>query len=62
MAEKQYLLSVVIPCYNEADVIEKTNKRFLEALGEARDFDLQLVYVNDGSSDHTSEILNKFVT
>jgi dolichol-phosphate mannosyltransferase len=46
------LLSVVIPCCNEAEVLERTYERLraaLAPLGEA----LELVFVDDGSTDAT---------
>jgi|TARA_B100001971_G_scaffold192496_1_gene196803 dolichol-phosphate mannosyltransferase len=61
MAGNKCLLSVVIPCCNEEEVIDETNKRFLDVLGNEEDFDLQIIYINDGSSDRTSELLNSFV-
>lgn len=49
-------LSVVVPIYNEEQVIETTYRRLtdvLEALGEP----YELVFVNDGSRDRTAEIV-----
>ncbi|MGH6890389.1 MAG: glycosyltransferase family 2 protein [Rhizomicrobium sp.] len=50
------LLSVVVPVFNEEAVIEEFNRRALAVLGELP-FASELVYVNDGSADHTAEIL-----
>ena len=56
-------LSVVIPCYNEADVICITHERLLENLTELvtqhRIDDYEILYVDDGSSDTTPVILRK---
>jgi dolichol-phosphate mannosyltransferase len=52
-----FLLSVVIPCFNEEEVIEMTHRRVVEVLGSRPDFDLEIVYVNDGSRDRTEAIL-----
>lgn len=52
----QSLLSVIVPCYNEEAVIEKTHARLLEVLAPL-DLDCELIYVNDGSRDRTLEIL-----
>ncbi|MBF0343239.1 MAG: glycosyltransferase family 2 protein [Nitrospirae bacterium] len=64
MEKKQ--LSVVIPCFNEELVIEETNTRlrilltgFIEK-GLITDF--EVLYVNDGSSDGTLEILTGFAS
>jgi len=50
------LLSVIVPCYNEEAVIERTHARLLEVLAPL-DLDCELIYVNDGSRDRTLEIL-----
>jgi glycosyltransferase involved in cell wall biosynthesis len=58
MPEKpRFLLSLVIPCFNEAEVMRLTHGRVLQALGNQPDFDLEIVYVNDGSVDETEAIL-----
>jgi polyisoprenyl-phosphate glycosyltransferase len=51
-----FLLSLIIPCFNEQDVIALTYRRVVQALGNAG-FRLQIVFVDDGSHDRTSEIL-----
>ena len=50
------LLSVVVPCFNEQEVLKLTHRRLIEALGD-NSYDLEIVYVNDGSRDRTEEIL-----
>ncbi|HJU06058.1 MAG TPA: glycosyltransferase family 2 protein [Nitrospiraceae bacterium] len=50
------LLSVVVPCYNEEAVIRETHRRLAEALMKAG-CRFEIVYVNDGSRDHTLSIL-----
>lgn len=49
-------LSVVIPCYNEADVLDDTLDEVLAELGH---LDLQVVCVDDGSKDATLDILRR---
>jgi glycosyltransferase involved in cell wall biosynthesis len=53
-------LSVIIPCYNEQAVIETTHGELMHSLA-GKDFSLQLIYVDDGSSDETSDLLRKIV-
>jgi glycosyltransferase involved in cell wall biosynthesis len=61
MPEKQvwlttHSLSVVLPAYNEEQVIEGTLNDVLEVLNRwVRDF--EVIVVNDGSVDHTGEIV-----
>lgn len=54
-------LSVVIPCYNEEEVIRRTHERLkflLEDLVQrSRLSAYEILYVNDGSSDGTQKIL-----
>jgi dolichol-phosphate mannosyltransferase len=50
------LLSVVVPCYNEQDVLTATHERLVRALATL-DMRLEIIYVNDGSTDCTEEIL-----
>ena len=50
------LLSVVIPCHNEQEVIDSTHARLVEVL-PATGLDLEIVYIDDGSRDGTLERL-----
>lgn len=54
-----FLLSVVVPCFNEEDVISLTYHRLIEVMG-TRDFSLQIVFVDDGSEDRTPETIMGF--
>jgi dolichol-phosphate mannosyltransferase len=51
-------LSVVVPCFNEADVLARTYARLREALAGEGDA-LELVFVDDGSTDGTWEKLRE---
>src|SRR5438128_1758206 len=55
-----FLLSIVIPCYNEEEVITYTYRRVVDVLG-SKDLSLQIIFVDDGSKDRTSEILTRIV-
>jgi polyisoprenyl-phosphate glycosyltransferase len=55
---RQNSISVVVPCFNEAEVIRQTHERLSDALAKT-DLDFEIVYVNDGSRDHTLEILRE---
>lgn len=46
------LLSVIVPCYNEGNVIGKTAEAINNALSD-QEFDFELIFVNDGSKDDT---------
>jgi len=52
------LLSVVVPCFNEEEVLRETHSRLLDAL-ERLDTELEIVYVDDGSRDGTGIVLHE---
>src|SRR5690348_15706760 len=55
------LLSIILPAYNEQEVLPLTHSRFsgivptLNSLG----LDLELIFVNDGSKDSTPAMLDE---
>ena len=54
------LLSIVIPCYNEEEVIQTTINTLLEVFDKnLKDDKYELIFVNDGSKDKTLEILKE---
>jgi glycosyltransferase involved in cell wall biosynthesis len=53
------LISIVVPCFNEQEVLRLTHRRLIDTLGSHRDFAIEIVYVDDGSSDSTSAILDE---
>ena len=57
---KAQLLSVVVPCFNEEEVIRETTKRLSLFCAELQDLDVELIFVDDGSRDRTRELLKGF--
>ena len=51
------ILSVVVPCYNEKEVIIETHTR-LSGVLHAINITYEIIYVSDGSSDGTNKILD----
>jgi dolichol-phosphate mannosyltransferase len=51
------LLSIIIPCYNEEEVIGETLKRLKALCVELYDFEIEMIFINDGSRDRTDELL-----
>jgi glycosyltransferase involved in cell wall biosynthesis len=49
-------LSIVVPLYNEEESVEELLERILE-VGEECDFDYEIIFVDDGSTDRTWEII-----
>ena len=58
--KKQQLLSLVIPCYNEEEVISETLKRLKEFCAGLKDLDVELIFVDDGSRDRTRVLLKGY--
>jgi len=54
------LISIVIPCYNEAIVISETVKRMQNFCSELKNFSVELIFVDDGSQDQTRFLLKRF--
>ncbi len=52
-------ISVVIPMYYEEDVAEECYKRVSNCLKSLKDYNYEIIVVNDGSKDKTLEILQK---
>ncbi|MFP4053223.1 MAG: glycosyltransferase family 2 protein [Phycisphaerae bacterium] len=48
--------SVVVPFYNEQDIVEKLTRRIVKVM-ESLDHSYELILVNDGSRDGTAEVL-----
>ena len=62
---KETVLYLVIPCYNEEEVLPETVKRLNEVLHGMVDSgkissDSRMVFVNDGSRDRTWELISKY--
>lgn len=53
------LLSVVVPCFNEEEVLPKTHRRLIEVLETLPVHAFELIYVDDGSRDTTMDILRE---
>lgn len=54
------LLSIVIPCFNEEEVISETVKRLKAFCADLSDLDVELIFIDDGSCDRTRELLRDF--
>jgi polyisoprenyl-phosphate glycosyltransferase len=57
------LLSIILPAYNEQDVLRMTYERFTAALPPmCREYglDYEIIFVNDGSRDATPTMLDEF--
>ena len=57
-SEDRLLLSVVVPCFNEEEVIRDTSRRLVAVLEKAP-LNFEIIYVDDGSADSTPELLRE---
>lgn len=51
------LISIVVPCYNEEEVIQETTKRLFAFCTNQPKYDFEIIFVDDGSTDRTFELL-----
>lgn len=58
--ENKKLLSIVVPCFNEDEVISETFKRLNNFCQELKDLDVEIIFIDDGSKDRTLELLKKY--
>ena len=57
MSSHNPIISVIIPCYNEEEVLLHCHSRLMQVFEGTPADEYELIYVNDGSSDRTEEIL-----
>lgn len=57
-----FRLSVVVPCFNEQDVIAATHTRLAAALRAIPGAEPEIIFVDDGSRDRTLELLRGLAT
>lgn len=53
------LISILIPAYNEQEVLPALFKRLDKLAEDTADYDFEFMFVNDGSRDKTYEIIQK---
>jgi dolichol-phosphate mannosyltransferase len=62
MIINEYKLTVIVPCYNEAESLPHLKKlweQWLEKSSEITQAEIQLIFVDDASTDGTSEVIRK---
>lgn len=52
-------ISILVPCYNEETVLPEFYRRTSAVADSINEYDFEFVFVNDGSSDGTLEILQR---
>jgi glycosyltransferase involved in cell wall biosynthesis len=56
---KNLNLSIIVPCYNEQEVISICYQKITEVLKSISDLTYEIIFVNDGSKDNTLSILQQ---
>lgn len=59
-SEKMFHLSIIVPAYNEEGRIGRTLEETLQYL-ERQDYDSELIVINDGSRDRTSQVVESYI-
>lgn len=54
-----HLLSIVVPCYNEQEVINESIRRLQQIAISIPEMNVEFIFVDDGSSDATSEKIRR---
>ena len=52
-------ISILVPCYNEEAVLRQLYERITEVVGNLVKYEFEFIFVNDGSRDHTIDILKE---
>lgn len=50
-------LAIVVPIYNEADTLPELSRRLRETCDRLDDLEWQVIYVNDGSTDRSADVI-----
>lgn len=53
------LISILVPCYNEEAVLHEFYRRTVQVIDGISRYDFQFMFVNDGSKDHTLDIMRE---
>ena len=52
-------ISIIVPCFNEEDVVSMFYQETTKQLHRIADIDYELLFINDGSKDHTASVLKE---
>lgn len=57
MGQNSEKICLIVPCYNEQEVIDACHSRIIGAIASLTGYTFEIIYINDGSSDRTLECL-----
>ena len=52
-------ISIIVPCFNEEDVVSMFYQETTKQFHRISDIDYELLFINDGSKDHTASVLKE---
>lgn len=55
-------ISIIIPMYNEEDVVYQCYNRMNKVIGELNDYEAEIIIIDDGSRDKTLSLLEEIAT
>lgn len=53
-------ISILIPAYNEEESLPHLQKRLIELMDKTKDYEFEVLFINDGSRDKTLEMVKKY--
>tara|TARA_Y100000590_G_scaffold465208_1_gene636830 strand:+ start:882 stop:1610 length:729 start_codon:yes stop_codon:yes gene_type:complete len=54
-------LSIILPIYNEEARLNKSFNRITKLFGQFKSIKIEIIFVNDGSTDKSHELINNFI-
>lgn len=52
-------ISIIIPCFNEQETVERFYEEIIKVTNEITRYDFEFIYVNDGSKDQTAPLIKQ---
>jgi glycosyltransferase involved in cell wall biosynthesis len=59
-ADKRKTVDIIVPCYNEEDVLDKFYEETLNVIKDIEGYDFRCLFIDDGSTDGTLDIIKGF--
>lgn len=56
------IITVVVPCYNEEDVLKSFYNEMIKVASEMKNVDFEILFIDDGSKDKTLSIIKNYST
>lgn len=60
LEEQKSLISIIVPCFNEEEVLPIYIKEMESIIGGMKTARVEIIFVDDGSTDGTAEMLRQF--